>query len=334
LSGAAVDSFIRDRIQEQLDAGFKDKRLVELETTEAIATRLITWAKTFAYAVGIPVAICFIVLGILGYRSIEDARKLTNEAAEKIRPVIEDALSKAHQAQQQSTDSLTRIAQVRESLRVTEGAVEKQRAAAEQEAKQVSVQLAQISGMRNQFSELAKQLQARADETARLQKTVSDLSRRVEASEVQKVFPDLGSKPVATINGQVLGPRSPNQLWLNLQLSYRAGRDTRLTAGQINDMRLALQKDGIVVFLGYPGVTRNRGTQMAIQPGGSEERTQIIYFRQDRGAAAQKVRTIIERWVPIQDAMVRFSDPSKLDETTREFLRLSDLDFLVVIGTL
>jgi len=331
--GVAIDAYIRDRIQKQLDSGFKDRRLVELETTEAVVNHLITWAKAFAFAVGIPAALCALVLGILGYRSIQDARKLTSEAAEKIRPVIEDALSKAHQAQQQSADSLARVVQLRESLRIAEAAVEKQRAAAVREADQVNVQLAQVSGMRNEFAELAKQLQERTTEAARLQKAVNDLSRRVETSEVARVFPDLGSKPVATINGQALGPRTPSELRLNLQLSYRAERDTRLTASQISDMRLALQKDGAVVFLGSPGVTRNRGTQLLNKPGGSEERTQVLYFRHDRAAAAQKIRKVIERWVPVQDGMVRFADPAKLDETTQEFLRLSDLDFLVVIGT-
>ena len=333
LSGASIDSYVQDRIKEQLDGSFKDKRLVELETTEAIVTRLVNWAKVFAFAVGIPLAVCAAVLALLGYNSIQDARRLTSEAAAKIRPVVDDAMVKAGEAQEQSRDALKRVGKMRESLKVTETAVQDQNSKAVEAAKAIQSQLTQASGMKIELAGLASQLEERTRETAKLQKTVNELSRRVETSEVAKVFPDLGSKPVATINGQVLGTKPAGQLWVDLQLSYRAERDTRLTADQINELLLALKKEGVTVFLGYPGVTRNRGTQMAIQPGGSEERTEILYFRPDQATAAKRVRKVIERWVPVQDAMVRLREPATLDETTLEFLRLSGLDLLVAIGT-
>lgn len=333
ISGASIDSYIRDRISEQIDGSFKDKRLVELETTQAIATRLIDWAKVFAFAAGIPVALLALILGLMGYNSIQDARKLTSEASERIRPVVDDALTKAREAQTLSTSTLTRVTQMRESLKTAEAAVQDQKLKVARETEQMNAQLSKATGMKNQLAGLAAQLHQRADEAAKLQRTVSDLSKRVEASEVANVFPDLGSKPVPTINGAALGTKSPNQLWLDLQLSFLAERNTRLTADQINDVRLALQKEGMIVFLGYPGVTRNRGTSMAMQPGGSEERSQILYFKAQGAAPAQLIKKVLAKWLSVQDSMVRFADPSKLDETTQEFLRLSEVDFMVVIGT-
>jgi hypothetical protein len=332
-SGASIDSYIRDRIAEQLDGSYKDKRLVELETAEAVATRLVGWAKVFAFAVGIPVAVFLFILGLMGYNSIQDARKLTSEASEKIRPVVDDALKKAREAQTLSTDNLTRVTQLRESLKTTEATVQDQKLKVARETDQMNTQLSQATGMKNQLAGLAAQLQQRTDEAAKLRRTVRELSKRVEASEVAKVFPELGSRPVATVDGAVLGPKPANQLRLDLQLSVLAERNTRLTADQINEVRLALQKEGMTVFLGYPGVTRNESTAMAMQPGGSEERSQVIYFKAEGATPAQQVKKVLERWVPVQDSMVIFADPAKLDQTTQEFLRLSGLDLMVVIGS-
>src|SRR5450755_1818208 len=88
ISGPAIDSYIQERIRDQIEGSFKDKHLVEFETTEAIVNRLANWAKVSALSVGVPVAICALVLGLLGYNNIQDAKRLTSEASERIRPVV------------------------------------------------------------------------------------------------------------------------------------------------------------------------------------------------------------------------------------------------------
>jgi hypothetical protein len=53
-----VERIVRGRI--------KDRKIVEIETTQAIATRLTDWAKMFAFFVGIPTAVLLLILATLG----------------------------------------------------------------------------------------------------------------------------------------------------------------------------------------------------------------------------------------------------------------------------
>jgi hypothetical protein len=60
----AVDDAIKDRL--------KDSKVVDVETSQAIASRLADWAKLFAFFVGIPLALLAATLGFLGFRTYSD----------------------------------------------------------------------------------------------------------------------------------------------------------------------------------------------------------------------------------------------------------------------
>jgi hypothetical protein len=60
----------------------QDPKLVEFETSEAIAERLIKWAQWFALAVGAPMAVLATVLAVLGVRSYRDFRARLLQAGE------------------------------------------------------------------------------------------------------------------------------------------------------------------------------------------------------------------------------------------------------------
>ena len=60
----AVDKAIEDRL--------KDAKVVEVETTQNIATRLSEWAKLFGFFIGIPLALFAGILSFLGFRTYRD----------------------------------------------------------------------------------------------------------------------------------------------------------------------------------------------------------------------------------------------------------------------
>jgi len=66
------DSILRDRVQAIIGQHYKDQKVVEIETTQAIATRLLDWSKLLAFFVGIPIALLFLILGVLGIRTNND----------------------------------------------------------------------------------------------------------------------------------------------------------------------------------------------------------------------------------------------------------------------
>jgi hypothetical protein len=70
-NNTAIDS----KISSALDARLKDTKVVEIETSHAIAERVISWSKSFAFLVGVPIAALGIVLAILGVKSYTDFRQ-------------------------------------------------------------------------------------------------------------------------------------------------------------------------------------------------------------------------------------------------------------------
>ena len=89
----AVDDAIKDRL--------KDSKVVDLETSQAIASRLVDWAKLFGFFVGIPLALLAATLGFLGFRTYsdfsarvvvarDDALKRLNESRQEAETIAKD----------------------------------------------------------------------------------------------------------------------------------------------------------------------------------------------------------------------------------------------------
>jgi hypothetical protein len=69
---------VRDEVEAVLNQHFKDQKVVEMETAEAIVTKLSEWAKLLGFFVGIPVALLAVVLGFFGVKSFADLSGLIN----------------------------------------------------------------------------------------------------------------------------------------------------------------------------------------------------------------------------------------------------------------
>ena len=78
-----------------VDARLKDQKLVEVEVTQAIVSRLSEWAKLFGFFVGIPVAILLIVLGFLGVRTYADFLSQVKTAREEALKPLQDTKKEA-----------------------------------------------------------------------------------------------------------------------------------------------------------------------------------------------------------------------------------------------
>jgi cell division protein FtsB len=63
---------LRDQVHEIIEQHYKDQKVVEIETTQAIATRLLDWAKLLAFFVGIPITVLLLILGVFGIKTYND----------------------------------------------------------------------------------------------------------------------------------------------------------------------------------------------------------------------------------------------------------------------
>jgi hypothetical protein len=68
------------KITNAFNARLKDTKVLEIESAQAVVDRLISWAKSFAVIVGVPLAISAVVLGVLGVSTYSDFKSSVSTA--------------------------------------------------------------------------------------------------------------------------------------------------------------------------------------------------------------------------------------------------------------
>lgn len=79
-----LDSTLRDRVQQIFDKNYKDQKVVEIETTQAIANRFLEWSKLLGIVAGIPIALLLVVLSVLGIKTYSDFTGKIDTATGKV----------------------------------------------------------------------------------------------------------------------------------------------------------------------------------------------------------------------------------------------------------
>jgi hypothetical protein len=81
---------LQQQIKSVLQEQYKDQKVVELETSEAIVTKLMDWAKTFGLVLGVPLTILGVMLGVLGIKTLSDITKLAETAKKNFERTVEE----------------------------------------------------------------------------------------------------------------------------------------------------------------------------------------------------------------------------------------------------
>ncbi|HWZ44983.1 MAG TPA: hypothetical protein VNW97_16025 [Candidatus Saccharimonadales bacterium] len=83
---------IRAAIKEEL----RDQKVVEVEITELVISRIAGWARLLGYFAGVPLTILVLVLGGFGIKKYTDLWSLANAAEQKVKPVVDQAQNQAN----------------------------------------------------------------------------------------------------------------------------------------------------------------------------------------------------------------------------------------------
>jgi hypothetical protein len=102
-SGASASAELDARIAEVIVARIKDAKIVEIETAQAIAERLLGWAKAAAIVTGIPLALLAVVLGVLGVSNWTDFRKRIADGKREVEVQLATARQTADEFRAQAT---------------------------------------------------------------------------------------------------------------------------------------------------------------------------------------------------------------------------------------
>jgi phage shock protein A len=157
-------SKLREQVQSIFKEEYKDQKVLEVETTQAIAARLAGWAKLLGFFIGIPIAAFLVVLGLIGIRTYSD---------------LSAEIKKAHlEASAKITDVSNRIAEEQKSA----GNLESQEATLSKEFLDLETSLGNLKALSAQVETLKNDYQkaaANIERTKQLADRVDSLDRQV-----------------------------------------------------------------------------------------------------------------------------------------------------------
>jgi hypothetical protein len=183
-----LESSVKLEVERTLEARLKDQKVVELETSLAIAERLSNWAKLFGASIGIPVAVLALALGFLGFRTYRDFAELIRGAQEKINPKLEQATREAETAVTKAKEASSQVQKLSDLAEQTSQSFSE----ASKKLAEVSTLSGEVSQLKSRASDVQKQL-AQASE---LTGEVKGLTSKV--SQLEQRFSKIGRVTILT----------------------------------------------------------------------------------------------------------------------------------------
>ena len=327
----------------------REQKVLELETCELIANRLMGWAKLFGFFVCIPIAVLLVVMGLILGKGLKDLNELTVTTRNSLQPLLKDAQTRADEAKNVAVAAQRDADNIQHAVKTTgQGISDLQN--------QVTLGLQSLQELTKQMEEAGegvKQLRARVTESSG---QVSQLSRQVEVvsneknlSTLRKNYPVFGERVVMASTGQLVDvqEKKPEDVYISLVVSMpmtispsqRKVNDTDIAAAVT-----ALQSAGYTVFTGGIGLyARAENTSTGMVHTSSQNCTGpditppiqapcILYFRHGLEAVVEKTKQMLTPAQAIPDESIRYVEPVKSTQAMQELLEKSGLDIVIVLG--
>ena len=116
LTPATESVNLEARVKAMLDDRVKDQKIVELETAQAVVTRVIDWAKLFGWLVAVPLGLLAVTLAVWGISSFVDFRRLVEMLYQVAQKYVYASMSSPVDQRVQQTGYALGIQDVAEAL--------------------------------------------------------------------------------------------------------------------------------------------------------------------------------------------------------------------------
>jgi hypothetical protein len=165
---------VRSQVEELLRERFKDRSIIELEASEAVAGRVLRWAKLY-YAV--PIAVLIAILALLGISDYADFHKTVRRATEELKPKLNQAISEADTALAKAQNAETKSDAATKQIEAATAKMSTQLTTAQQLATKVSGLESQTA---SQITNASKHVEERLTE---LDKKVEVANKEIAAQQ-------------------------------------------------------------------------------------------------------------------------------------------------------
>jgi hypothetical protein len=171
-----IRELISTQVHSGLDARFRDQKLVELDLTERVLSRLQRQMKLFAFWVGIPLAIIGIGIAIAGLNRYRDFSALMESVEKQIRPKLEQAQQAADTATKTAIDAQSKADAAKKDIEETSAKTRKELSSANTLAAQVRALSSRVTSLEQ---DTTKEI---AGARKRVNEHVGELDKKIETA--------------------------------------------------------------------------------------------------------------------------------------------------------
>jgi len=270
-----LETFVKSQVEEAIQQKFKDQKLVDIETSQAIAERVHGWAKLFGFFVGLPIALLLIVLAVSGIEKYRDFKGLVEQAQNQVKLKLEQAKGEIEQAGTKAanakasadealktTDTVT--AQVNGELnsakKITKNVEDLSNKVSESEKRTSSQMSESTQRIESQVQELHKQMDAASKDIIEQQKKIASTDELVKAMFSKGVTEFFQTK-INTDTVVVIPHKSGAFVYMMLraapiyqttELKWRVYSQSRGSFGLINNVMFTNWVDPVETLRGFP----------------------------------------------------------------------------------
>jgi hypothetical protein len=329
-------------VDKQAQATTTDQKFLDVDTTEKVATRLMNWAKLFAFFVGIPFALFLLIATLYVGKSFTSLNELAGNARESVKPVLNEARSTAENAERTASDALGISQEVSRSVESTKSKLSELQKDIGKGSEQVQQLAAHIREAQSAVSALRMKATEGSNEIKRLSQQIERVAVERSTALIRDGYPTVFGERVAwAADGPVI-PKSKRLGELFISFGIASGEKApSIGQEKIGQVMSSLKNRGHQVFVGYIGV-QGRGEKRSqwihyIQAedwcgiAAMKEPPCVLYFRTDLKEAASATAALLAPAQTIAADKVCYLDPSKAGAEVREVLERSGLDLAIVL---
>jgi hypothetical protein len=178
-----LQATVRTEVEQAIEARLKDQKVVELDTSIAVAERISNWARLFGAILGLPLAMLVVALGFLGVRTYADFTGLIQGARTTLSTELEQGKKEAEAALDQAKEASGRTQKLEDVVNQTEKSVSdvasklREAATLSSEIDQLKSRASAIQGQLAQASELTNKVNGLTSKVTGIEQRLSKLGK-------------------------------------------------------------------------------------------------------------------------------------------------------------
>jgi len=170
---------IDKRIEKAFENKFKDQKLIEVETTQAIASRFAKWSKLLGFFIGIPIILFTILLATFGIKTYHDFASLVRNVEDKIKPKLEEAKNISEETVQKAKEASKQVNILQKETSIASDKLS--------EIKVVEQKLiAQANALKKQFEEVSRINQELGDLSIRVSRVEKEVAAHIKNAAIRR----------------------------------------------------------------------------------------------------------------------------------------------------